>query len=50
MHNSYALNVIYDSEKQVPLIKYQEYVIKSLIGLDDPRNVMKYKTDTVYTI
>ena len=38
MYNSYALNVMYGTHKQVTLIKYREHVIKSLIDLHNGNN------------
>ena len=35
MHNAYALNVKNGSDSDVTLLKYQEFMIKSLMGLEN---------------
>ena len=48
MHNAYALNVKYGSDSGVTLLKYREFVIKSLMGLENQPKLKLATHDNIH--
>ena len=48
MHNAYALNVKYGSDSDVTLLKYREFVIKSLMGLENQPKLKLATPDNIH--